>query len=142
MKRLVDDPWKKVKDKYAIGQVVEGEVHKVEPFGLMVKLDDEIHGLAHISEVSDGAVADVNQLREMFKVGQKYSFEVVTVEPAEHRLGLKLEGVKGKPKRTKMAAAEEKEKVETKEEQTEEKKEKKSGKKGEKKEKAEAENKK
>jgi small subunit ribosomal protein S1 len=49
MKRLVDDPWKHVKEKYTIGQIVTGEVHKVEPFGLMVKLDPEIHGLAHKS---------------------------------------------------------------------------------------------
>jgi small subunit ribosomal protein S1 len=45
MERLIDDPWKSVKDKYTIGQVVEGVVHKVEPFGLMVKLDNQIHGL-------------------------------------------------------------------------------------------------
>lgn len=99
MKRLVDDPWKHVKEKYAIAQIVTGEVHKVEPFGLMVKLDPEIHGLAHISELSDSAIADVNQLREMYKVGESYPFEIVSIEPAEHRLGLKREGVKGKTRK-------------------------------------------
>jgi small subunit ribosomal protein S1 len=96
MKRLVDDPWKSVKEKYKIGQVVNGEVHKIEPFGLMVKLDNDIHGLAHISELSDEAVSDVKLLRDKFVIGQAYPFEIVSIEPAEHRLGLKLEGVKGK----------------------------------------------
>ncbi|MBI5728559.1 MAG: S1 RNA-binding domain-containing protein [Candidatus Magasanikbacteria bacterium] len=105
MKRLVEDPWKKVKEKYAVGQVVEGQVHKVEPFGLMVKLDDEIHGLAHVSEVSDTPIYDVQGLRDIFTIGKMYRFEIVNIEPAEHRLGLKLEGVKGKSK--KKAAAKE-----------------------------------
>lgn len=96
IKRLVDDPWKLVKDKYKVGQIVEGEVHKVEPFGVMVKLDDDIHGLAHISELSDKNIHDVSELREMFKIGEKKRFEIMNIEPAEHRLGLKLEGVKGK----------------------------------------------
>ena len=96
VKRLVDDPWKHVKEKYGVGQVVEGIVHKVEPFGLMVKLDDQIHGLAHISELSDSPMGDVKDVREKFPIGSKHRFEVMNVEPAEHRLGLKLEGVKGK----------------------------------------------
>lgn len=98
IKRLVDDPWKIVKEKYTIGQVVEGTVHKIEAFGLMVKLDDQIHGLAHLSEISDAPIADVKDLREKFVLGEKYRFEIVSIEPAEHRLGLKLEGVKGKPR--------------------------------------------
>lgn len=96
VKRLVDDPWKHVKEKYKVGEIVEGIVHKVEPFGLMVKLDDQIHGLAHISELSDAPMSDVKDLRDKFPIGSKHRFEVMNVEPAEHRLGLKVEGVKGK----------------------------------------------
>ncbi|MDD2656682.1 MAG: S1 RNA-binding domain-containing protein [Patescibacteria group bacterium] len=93
IKRLVDDPWKKVKDTYKVGQIINAEVHKIEPFGLMVKLDDEIHGLAHISDLSDKRVSDTKMLLGKFEVGQKYNFEIISIEPAEHRLGLKLEGV-------------------------------------------------
>ena len=99
IKRLIDDPWKKVKDTYKTGQVVEAEVHKIEPFGLMVKLDNDIHGLAHISELSDTPIKDMEELKDKFKLGEKYKFEIVNIEPAEHRLGLKAEGVKGRPKK-------------------------------------------
>ena len=102
LKRLVDDPWKTVKERYQVGQVVSAEVHKIEPFGLMVKLDKEIHGLAHISELSDTPIRDLEQLKTMFAVGQSYPFEIVNMEPAEHRLGLKLEGVKGKKREEKI----------------------------------------
>ena len=93
IKRLVDDPWKKVKDKYKVGTKVEGKIIKVEPFGLMVALDDDIHGLAHISELSDQPIADIKSL---YKAGETKEFEIVSLEPAEHRLGLRIAGVKGK----------------------------------------------
>jgi small subunit ribosomal protein S1 len=96
IKRLVEDPWKSVKEKYKIGQIVEGLVHKVEPFGLMVKLDEDIHGLAHVSELSNEPIKSFDDLKTKFKIGEKYSFEIVSIEPTEHRLGLKVEGVKGK----------------------------------------------
>lgn len=121
MRRLVDDPWKKVKDKYKVGQIVEGTVHKSEPFGLMIKLDDEIHGLAHISELSDNPNVGYKEIKDKFTLGSKHNFEVITIEPSEHRLGLKLAGVKGKK-------TQEHENIKTKKpEAGEEKKEEKSG---------------
>lgn len=98
IKRTVEDPWKKAKDKYAIGQMVKGKIIKIENFGLMVALDNEIHGLAHVSELSDTPVAN---LADKFKIGQEQEFEIVSLEPAEHRLGLKMPGVKGKTARKK-----------------------------------------
>ncbi|MFA6427166.1 MAG: S1 RNA-binding domain-containing protein [Candidatus Magasanikbacteria bacterium] len=100
LKRLVDDPWKKVKEKYKVGQIIGGEIHKVEPFGLMVKLDDEIHGLAHISDLSDKRTTDPKIVLSQFKVGENRNFEIISMEPAEHRLGLRLEGT-GKKKEEK-----------------------------------------
>ena len=96
IKRLVDDPWKMVKNKYKVGDKVAGKILKIEPFGLMVALDKDIHGLAHISELADeagGSIAD------KFKIGQTTDFEIVSLEPPEHRLGLRLFGVKGKVKK-------------------------------------------
>jgi len=98
VKRLVDDPWKKAKEKYKIGDEVKGKVIKIEPFGLMIALDKDIHGLAHISELSDEPMANIG---DKFKIGQDLPLVVVSLEPAEHRLGLRLSGVKGKaPKKT------------------------------------------
>lgn len=96
MKRIVEDPWKSVKEKYKVGEVVKGKVLKIESFGLMVGLDRDIHGLAHISELSDQPIANLN---DKFKPGQELDFEIVSLEPTEHRLGLKLAGVTGKKAR-------------------------------------------
>lgn len=115
MKRLVEDPWKVVKEKYKVGETVKGKILKIEPFGLMIGLDKDIHGLAHVSELSDEPIANI---QSKFQVGTEMDFTVVSLEPTEHRLGLRVAGVKGKAKKEDKKA--EKEVVE-KEEKTEKK---------------------
>lgn len=85
IKQMRDDPWLSVADKYAIGDTVEGEILKFTPFGGFVKLDQDIHGLAHISEFPKDAQGNSTL---SLKVGTKYSFKIISLEPSEHRLGL------------------------------------------------------
>jgi len=87
MKKLIADPWKSVKERYAVGQLVKGRVLKINPFGLFVELDPDIHGLAHVSELSNKPVRDVN---EIARVGDEFEFKIVTIDPENHRLGLSL----------------------------------------------------
>lgn len=84
-KKLVKDPWEDVEKKYKVGQKVKGEILKVNPFGLFVKLDEEIHGLAHVSQMNLGAGQKIN---EIYKSGDIKEFIIVTIEPKDHRLGL------------------------------------------------------
>lgn len=94
MKKLVQDPWKNISDRYKIGDMVEGTILKVNPFGFFVELDPEIHGLAHVSELSDKPVDDINTLG---KTGEKKQFRIVSIEPSEHRLGLSLKSPSAEP---------------------------------------------
>ncbi|MFH1112005.1 MAG: S1 RNA-binding domain-containing protein [Patescibacteria group bacterium] len=98
LRRLLDDPWKKVQDKYKVGSRVLGKVLKVNPFGLFVELDEEIHGLAHISELSDKPIQDAAQIA---KIGDNVEFKVISIDPQEHRLGLSIKALKEKPKQSK-----------------------------------------
>jgi len=84
-KKLMRDPWDGVAEKYKIGQKVEGKVLKVNPFGLFVQLDNDIHGLAHISQLGLAAKQRVN---DKYKMDEKVEFTIVSIEPKEHRLGL------------------------------------------------------
>ncbi len=92
-KKLKEDPWQNVDKKYQAGQVVEGKVLKVNPFGLFVELDPDIHGLAHISELSEKPVTDT---REIAKPGDTLKFKILSIEPANHRLGLSLKALTAK----------------------------------------------
>ncbi|MDD2807684.1 MAG: S1 RNA-binding domain-containing protein [Patescibacteria group bacterium] len=93
MKKLVEDPWKNVGDKYQVGQIVKGTVLKVNPFGLFVELDPDIHGLAHVSELSSKPIVDPN---EIAKSGDLVEFKILSIEPSHHRLGLSIKALKEK----------------------------------------------
>jgi ribosomal protein S1 len=112
MKKLKSDPWAGVEEKYKIGDIVEGTVLKTNPFGLFVELDEDIHGLAHVSELSDDPIDNTSKVA---KSGERLKFKIVSIEPKEHRLGLSLKAMNEKPKKENKVAEETKEETENKE---------------------------
>jgi len=121
-KQLQEDPWKSVDKKYKVDDKVKGEVIKVTPFGGFVKLDDEIHGLVHLSELPEEAQTDP---ASVLKVGETMEFVIVSIESSEHRLGLSLgDGTKKtEEKEEKKERKEVKAKKKTKEKKSKEKSE-------------------
>lgn len=89
-KKLLQDPWLEASAKYKTGQIISGTILKVNPFGLFVKLDEEIHGLAHISQLGLNAK---DKITDVYQTNEVRDFEVVNISPSEHRLGLKLAGM-------------------------------------------------
>jgi len=85
IKRLTRDPWEDAIKKYTVGQTVSGKVTKLMPFGAFVELDDEIHGLAHVGELTG---TKEEEEKEKLTEGKEYEFKIISIEPEEHRLGL------------------------------------------------------
>lgn len=85
IRNLLRDPWAHVAEKYTIGEAVRGKVLKVNPFGVFVELDQDIHGLCHISELSYRKLSSPS---EILKEGEEAEFRVISIEPDKHRLGL------------------------------------------------------
>lgn len=96
IKQLQNDPWAEAVKKYQIGQVVKGTISKIMPFGVFVELDKDIQGLAHLVELSHDTV---KQAEDVVKVGTEYEFKVISIEPAEHRLGLSIKQMTEAPKK-------------------------------------------
>lgn len=88
IKALKENPWEKIEEKYKKGQEVEGEIVKHNPYGAFVQLDKYIHGLVHISELRN-LISNGKKLEDVLKRGQKYTFEILSIVPKEHRLTLK-----------------------------------------------------
>ena len=93
LKRLENDPWAKAAAKYKVGDVVDGEVSKVTPFGAFVSIEKGIDGLVHISELSSEHIVDPGQAVEL---GKAYKFKIISIEPESHRLGLSKKAVADK----------------------------------------------
>lgn len=70
----------KIINKIKIGDVFEGEISQVVPFGLFVKIKvdkEEVEGLVHISEVS---WLKVDDLAKDYKVGDKVKVKVISTQ--------------------------------------------------------------
>lgn len=103
-KRLIPDPWKNM--KYAVGDVVKGKVLKINPFGVFVELDRDIHGLAHISELSAKKIQDPTEIVHPM---EEREFKIISMDPRHHRLGLSIRALKKATKGAEEAEADEKE---------------------------------
>lgn len=77
---------KKLLAKIKIGDVVEGQVSGITPFGVFVVTND-LEGLVHISEISWEKVEDP---KDYFKVGDKVKVKVIGIDQETGRLNLSV----------------------------------------------------
>lgn len=88
IKHLSDDPWQtEIPKKYKPGTIVEGEVVSITNFGVFLRLEEEIEGLIHVSELAKGRVDDP---RTFCNVGDNLKAIVVNMDSREKKIGLSV----------------------------------------------------
>jgi small subunit ribosomal protein S1 len=90
LKRLKAEPWTTVEERYQIGQLVKATVTKITDFGAFARLDEEIEGLVHISELSEDRIGHPN---EVVEEGQELELRIIRIDAARQRMGLSLRRV-------------------------------------------------
>ncbi|WP_404453828.1 general stress protein 13 [Virgibacillus necropolis] len=83
-------------DKFETGQVLEGKVTGIQPYGAFVALDDETQGLVHISEVTHGYVKDIN---DHLTVGDDVNVKVLNVDSEKNKVSLSIRATEEAPKK-------------------------------------------
>jgi len=104
IRALEKDPWSDIEDKYKVGDIVKGKINKINHFGAFVYLDSDIHGLAHISEMTE--MFPGKKIEELIKVGESYDWKILSIESKEHRMGLALYNKKAEKENKKEAKEE------------------------------------
>lgn len=90
MKQLETDPWVNVAEKYQIGQAVTGEVSRVVAFGAFVRLEQNLEGLIHISELSN---QHIEKVEDVVKPGDSVKVKIIKLVPEEQRIGLSIKAL-------------------------------------------------
>ncbi len=90
MRALQDDPWKNRVEKFSVGQLVEGQITRLTKFGAFARLEGDIEGLIHISELSENRV---EHPKEVLKEGETKTLRVIRIDGDQHRIGLSLRKV-------------------------------------------------
>ncbi len=73
-------------EKYELGDVLSGTITGVVEFGVFVKIEDNLEGLVHISELDWSLVEDPKKL---FSVGDKVNVKVIDIKNGKVSLSIK-----------------------------------------------------
>ena len=87
IKQIERNPWSDVASRYKVGQVVEGRVNKITPFGAFVEVEPGVDGLVHISNLSPRRVESVE---EVVRVGDEVKARVKNIVAEKRKLQLSI----------------------------------------------------
>ncbi|MGE5359685.1 MAG: S1 RNA-binding domain-containing protein [Bacteroidales bacterium] len=88
LKQLSADPWSKVEEAYAVGQVRPGRVTRVAEFGAFVELEPGIEALAHESTFAPTPGSGGWSAR--VAPGMTGAFEILSIDLDKKRMGVAL----------------------------------------------------
>ncbi len=85
IRQLLEDPWMSKVKHIKEGQLVVGKITHLTKFGAFARLDDDIEGLIHISELNEQRI---NHPKEVVKEGDEVTLRVIKIDPERRRIGL------------------------------------------------------
>jgi len=99
IKQLAPDPWQVVANRHPVGSKIKGQVTSVPDFGVFVRIDEGVEGLIHVSQLSSERVDKPSSL---YKVGDEVEAEVVSIDPADRKIGLSVRALRRSEERQEM----------------------------------------
>ncbi len=87
LKKTQEDPWTAFSRQHEPGQVIDGQVTKLVPFGAFVRVADGIEGLVHISELAERHVETAEQV---VKVGDPVKVKIIEIDSERRRISLSV----------------------------------------------------
>ena len=95
LKQMQEDPWLEQVKSFKSGDVVEGKVTRITPFGAFVQISPSVEALVHVSEMSDDETVDPEKL---FQLNEKKQFKVLDIDTESRKIALSLKEAKPKAK--------------------------------------------
>ncbi len=90
VRALQGDPWQQKVESFKVGQLVEGTITRLTKFGAFARLEGDVEGLIHISELSENRI---NHPKEAVKEGDMLTLRVIRIDSDQRRIGLSLRKV-------------------------------------------------
>lgn len=87
LKQMQEDPWLKEVKAFNKGDVVEGKITRITPFGAFVQLSPSVEALVHVSEMGDDDNIDPEKI---FQLNEKKEFKVLEIDTDARKISLSL----------------------------------------------------
>lgn len=91
LKQMTEDPWLHEVKAFKKGDVVEGKVTRITPFGAFVQLSPSVEALVHVTEMSDDEGVDPEKI---FQLNEKKKFKVLDIDTESRKIALSLKNTK------------------------------------------------
>lgn len=91
LKQMSEDPWLQEVKAFSKGDIVEGKITRITPFGAFVQLSPSVEALVHVSEMSDDETVDPQQI---FQLNEKKQFKVLDIDTENRKIALSLKSAK------------------------------------------------
>lgn len=90
IRQLLEDPWTQKSSTFTVGQLVDATITRLTKFGAFARLEDDLEGLIHISEISEKRI---EHPKEVLHEGEQVTLRIIKIDPENHRIGLSLRRV-------------------------------------------------
>jgi len=91
LKQMSEDPWLQEVKAFKKGDMVEGKVTRITPFGAFVQLSPAVEALVHVSEMSNDDGVDPEKI---FQLNEKKQFKVIDIDTEARKIALSLKAAK------------------------------------------------
>ena len=96
LKQMRENPWEKLKDNYKINDSFETEIVNIVDFGIFVKVQDEIDGMVHVSDLSWNEKECISKLKN-FKKGENIKVKILDINVEKERISLGIKHLSNDP---------------------------------------------
>ncbi len=90
-----DDPWSTIRQKFSVGEQVEGTITRLTNFGAFVELVPGVEGLIHVSEMRWGQ--RVRHASDVVSVGDKVKVTILAIDDNKRAISCSLKDVADDP---------------------------------------------
>ena len=87
LKQMSEDPWLSEVKAFKKGDIVDGKITRITPFGAFVQLSPSVEALVHVSEMSDDESVDPEKL---FQLNEKKEFKLLDIDTENRKIALSL----------------------------------------------------
>lgn len=90
IRQLQDDPWMQKVGELKEGLLVQGTITHLTKFGAFARIDEDLEGLIHVSELSEQRIGHP---KEVVHEGDVLTLRVIKIDAERRRIGLSLRKV-------------------------------------------------
>ncbi len=91
LKQTSEDPWLQDVKKFKKGDIVEGKITRITPFGAFVQISPSVEALVHVSEMGNDEGVDPEKI---FQLNEKKQFKVLDIDTDHRKIALSLKDAK------------------------------------------------